>query len=689
MPMPIPLRLFLSSPSDVNAERGKVRTVVNEINHDPMYKDKVIIEVIAWDDPHSDVNMPVTLTPQQAIDLGMPRPSECDICITILWGRMGTPLDTDAHGTKTDGTPYLSGTEQEYVDAVSGAKGNGTGFPVVYLYRRTDDVPDPKPRLGQTKADAYIEHDTQMKRVENFFKPLRDPVSGAMLGYYHEYAGIEAFAELIERHVRTLTRYVYEKKLGINATPTKGEDLPLRWNIDKDGSPFPGLRVFTEKYKPVFFGRNREITQVIRRMATQRLLVIVGASGSGKSSLVRAGVFPSLGDNALPPSATWLRLTIRPTSRPFLALAETLVTQVPAFAGDPDTSLVERCEALAASLQHDPSELRRRLATAFAGQPNTAIVLFVDQAEELFTLAKPDDSQAFLTMLKQPSEYIRLLLTIRSDFYGALLPYLEEELRDATYTLAKPSPLALLEMITRPAAAAGLEFEEDLPETIARETGSDAGALALMAYALDELYKMAETRHDRCLTHNDYTMLEGVQGAIGKRAEQVYAGLNLVGKDTILQRAFRKLVQADERGTATRQRFPIGRFDDAELILIRAFTDARLLVMDSKLVEVAHEALFQSWERLKDWIEVVQEDLILLRQVRVATAEWHRRKQPDYMRWPDERLQPVYQMIDRLELSTQPDIDFTEIEGVWLRKQKLILRELPTRYLLFILQNTR
>ena len=145
--------------------------------------------------------------------------------------------------------------------------------------------------------------------------------------------------------------------------------------------------------------------------------------------------------------------------------------------------------------------------------------------------------------------------------------------------------------------------------------------------------------------------------------------MNLVGKDTILQRAFRKLVQADERGTATRQRFPIGRFDDAELILIRAFTDARLLVMDSKLVEVAHEALFQSWERLKDWIEVVQEDLILLRQVRVATAEWHRRKQPDYMRWPDERLQPVYQMIDRLELSTQPDIDFTEIELAFIVKE--------------------
>ena len=178
---------------------------------------------------------------------------------------MGTPLDTDAHGTKPDGIPYWSGTEWEYLDAVRGAKENGTGLPIVYLYRRTDEPPLPSPRPGQDIADAYIEYGTQRKRVQAFFAPLRDSVSGAMRGYYHEYAGLDAFAEMIEKHLRTLVNYVYEKQMGSTSKPSapeKAVPLPLRWNIGREGSPFPGLHVFTERYEPVYFGRSREVTQL-------------------------------------------------------------------------------------------------------------------------------------------------------------------------------------------------------------------------------------------------------------------------------------------------------------------------------------------------------------------------------------------------------------------------------------------
>lgn len=672
----IHIDIFLSSPGDVNAERGKVRTVADAINHDPMYKDKVEIEVVAWDDPHADVVMPVTLTPQQAIDLGMKRPSECHICLTMFWGRMGTPLDTDAHGTKADGTPYLSGTEWEYLDAVNGAKTLGTGFPVVYLYRRTDDVPDPKPRPGQTKADAYIEHGTQMKRVEDFFKPLRDSVSGAMRGYHHEYAGLDAFADMIEKHLRTLVNYVYEKQTGgapKPSAPAKPVALPLRWNIDHDGSPFPGLHVFTERYEPVYFGRSREVTQLLRRLMTQRLLVIVGASGSGKSSLVRAGLFPKLRDNAIPPSARWFQVTMRPTAKPFLALAEALITQVSPLAGDPDTSLVERCQTLAEALRQNPGALRDQLASAFAGDPHQELVLFVDQFEELFTLAHEADCRAFLALLKQPAERLRLILTIRSDFYDTLLPHLEEELREANYTLAKPSPFALLEMIRRPAEAAGLSFDDDLPETILNDTGEDAGALALLAFMLDKLYQRARSRGDLRLRMSDYDALEGVQRVIAVSAEEEFRKLKLAEPEKTLQRVFHALVSVDER--STRQIAKRGSFaGDADANrLIDAFITARLLIADKDQLEVAHEALLREWKTLADWIERTKDDRSQFRLVEREADIWQREGRSYLL--SAERLLPIYAVLARLGRDKD---SLSPVLRDFLYPQTMLLEELAT-----------
>ena len=650
MATPILIEVFLSSPGDVNAERGKVRAVAEEINHDPMYKDKVKLEVIAWDDPHADVVMPVTLTPQQAIDLGMKRPSECQICITLFWARMGTPLDTDAHGTKPDGTPYWSGTEWEYLDAVRGAKENGTGLPIVYLYRRTDEPPPPSPRPGQDIADAYIEYGTQRKRVQAFFAPLRDSVSGAMRGYYHEYAGLDAFAEMIEKHLRTLVNHVYEKQAGGASKPSapeKAVPLPLRWNIDREGSPFPGLHVFTERYEPVYFGRSREVTQLLRRLATQRLLVIVGASGSGKSSLVRAGLFPKLRDNAIPPSARWFRVTMRPTAKPFLALAEALITQVSALAGDPDTLLVERCQTLAEALRQNPGALSEKLASAFAGDPHQELVLFVDQFEELFTLANEADCRAFLALLKQPAERLRLILTIRSDFYDTLLPHLEEELREANYTLAKPSPFALLEMIRRPAEAAGLSFDDDLPETILNDTGEDAGALALLAFMLDKLYQRARSRGDLRLRMSDYDALGGVQRVIAVTAEEEFRKLKLAEPEKTLQRVFHALVSVDER--STRQIAKRGSFagDTDANWLIDAFITARLLIADQDQLEVAHEALLREWKTLADWIERTKDDRSQFRLVEREAEIWQREGHSYLL--SAERLLPIYAVLVRLE----------------------------------------
>jgi len=207
-------------------------------------------------------------------------------------------------------------------------------------------------------------------------------------------------------------------------------------------------------------------------------------------------------------------------------------------------------------------------------------------------------------------------------------------------------------MITRPAARAALTFEEGLAERILEDTGTDPGALALMAYMLDELYHAC--KQERRLTHAAYRQLGGVQGAIGKRAEKVFATLAPEARAT-LPYVFRDLVEVDERGIVTRQRVPLERLasTDAAAKLITTLTNARLLVQSSgadnqPVVEVAHEALLQSWPRLAEWIESKRDDLRLLRQVKIAAQDWALNGQAPEFLWSDERLKPVYAMMERL-----------------------------------------
>lgn len=660
MPKRVPIRVFLSSPGDVNAERGKAVAILDDLTHDPQYKDKMDIEIVAWDDPHSDVLMPVTLTPQEAINRGLPRPSQCEVVITIFWGRMGTPLDETAHGLKADGTPYWSGTEWEYLDAVQGSSANPQSLPIVYLYRRTDEPPLPKPREGQTRGEAFEEYGRQLKRVEDFFKPFRDSRTGAFKAYYHEYDSLDAFDALMKKHLRILLTHAYEgltsKGNPTDPPPEEAVKLPLEWDVMRDGSPFPGLKSFEERHEKVYFGRAREVAEVIKRMATQRLQVIVGASGSGKSSLVKAGVLPKLRDNALPPSARWHRVTMRPGNAPFEALHAALQEVFP-------PALVDNAETLTKA----PENLHRMLVRHSKGEET---VLLIDQFEELFTSAK-DDADAFIAMLKYPSEYLRVLVTIRSDFYDVLLTHFEKELRESTFTLAKPSALALAEMIERPADVSGLVFEGGMVEQIIEDAGTDAGALALIAYMLDELYNAARKRGHSTLTQADYQDFGGVQKVIGTRAEQVFSALRLTDPEKTLQRVFHALVTVDERSTRQSAERRLFAHDAEAERLIDAFVEARLFTSDKGYIEVAHEALLREWKLLAEWIASTKDDRGQLRLVEREAEEWD--KLGRIFLPSAERLQPLYAVLDRLGLMKD---DLPPLLRDYLYPQQMLLAEL-------------
>ncbi|MCA9905697.1 MAG: formylglycine-generating enzyme family protein, partial [Anaerolineae bacterium] len=526
----------------------------------------------------------------------------------------------------------------------------------------------------------------QYHAVLDFFEQFRDPATGALLGGVNEYEAPEEFRQKLTNHLRVIIDGILtnEDVAATAAPPTTAArplvEAPPMWT----GSPFPGLRAFTEADAPIFFGRGLETSELVKRVEASRFTAVVAASGSGKSSLVAAGLIPRLKANAVVSGETgskdwrFARLTPGQDAGPFAALFSALREAFPEYKVDPfelpqrkksfiDTvtsesgAFVEICEAL----------LHEAEAPAWA-----EILFFVDQFEELFTLI-PDERAAervaFVALLEaiHSSGRLRCVVTMRSDFYANCLelPALAALLKEATYPLAVPTAGALIEMIKRPAERAGLTWDDGLPERIQADTGSDAGALALMAYALDELYQTSHA--DKRLTSAAYQAIGGVEGAIGKRAETAFERLALPDKGRLLQRVFRELVTVDERGTATRLRATLSQFNTDELALIRTFADARLLVTYDSAVEVAHEAVFRSWRWLKHWIAEAQEDLILLRQVRAAAGEWARKGKPDFLRWPAERLKPVYDMIER----QQPTLSDTERDFIEPEQSRL-LREI-------------
>lgn len=633
------IRIFLSSPSDVSQERKVALNVIDQLQYHPLFRDKITVEVVAWDKPGASTPLLANMTPQEAINQGLRRPSECDIVVVILWSRIGTLLPPQY--VKADGSRYLSGTEWEYLDALNSAR--SAGRPILIVYRRTEEP------LISLKDENFVQKGKQFIYVEQFFESFVNP-DGSLEQGYNQYEKPEDFRRDFETHLENLVTRLLEEQTPPAPEPESVTKALKPWT----GSPFPGLRAFMPDDSPIFFGRGRETDALVRRVAKHRFVAVVGASGSGKSSLVGAGLLVQLAANAIEGSKDWVSLRFTPgevSDNPFMALAAQLAPLVKRAPRD-----------VAAALESNPDFIVGISQSALANKPEWAeLLLFIDQFEELFTLANKQYLAPFIELLSliAQSSRIRVVMTMRSDFYHRCvdLPLLAGLLQDGSYPLSVPGQIALYEMITRPAERAALAFEDGLPEQILQDTGTDAGALALMAYALDELYHNQD--NDGQLTFAAYDSLGGVQGAIGKRAEKTFAALDDEAKAT-MTRVFRELVEVDERGTATRQRASLNRLTHSEASsrLVDAFTDARLLVKDKDIVEVAHEALLRSWIRLASWIDETQGDLRLLRQVKLSAQEWDTLgRRSDYL-WSHERLVPVYDMLERLQMT--PDTIFQD-----------------------------
>jgi hypothetical protein len=383
----------------------------------------------------------------------------------------------------------------------------------------------------------------------------------------------------------------------------------------QDRSPYPGLNYFTEADAPIFFGRDVEIADLLNRLADPhcRFIAVIGASGSGKSSLVAAGVLPHLRKTAW--GQHWIPLRFTPGELgidPFTPLLAQLKPWLekhrlhPRDAGDRLRARGDLGTRVQEILKHEADDAE--------------LLLFIDQFEELLTVTAPEFQPRFIVMLAEAAraERIRTLVTLRADFFSPCLAYdeLKGLLNTGAYTLAAPEPRAQMAMITGPAGVTGLTLEGDLPWRILDDTGREPGALALMAYTLSLLW---ERRQDGKLTPTAYASFGGVQGAIQAQAEQAYARLDEAAKDA-LGTVFLELVEVDpERVVPTRKRALLKDFAGSpaasRLIEIFSGQGARLLVCDQGVVEVAHEALLTHWPRLNAWIQQRFDDFRLLRQL--------------------------------------------------------------------------
>jgi DNA-binding SARP family transcriptional activator/Tol biopolymer transport system component len=396
----------------------------------------------------------------------------------------------------------------------------------------------------------------------------------------------------------------------------------------EERNPYKGLRPFTEADARDFFGREGLTRRLVARLGEagpgSRFLAVVGASGSGKSSVVRAGLVPAIRDVALGGAEDPFVAVMFPGEHPIDELEAALLR----IAVHPVPRLRERLDSGSRGLLE---------AVDLVAPGDAEVVIVVDQFEETFTLTTDErERELFLESLRvaaaDPESRLRVIVTLRADFYDRPLVYprFGELLAEGTEAVPPLTPDELERAIRGPAERAGVRPEPGLVAEMIADVAHQPGALPLLQYALTELF---ERRDDDRLTLAAYRGIGGIAGALSARADRIYESTEPQGRRATKQ-VFLRLVAIGEGRQDTRRRVPRGELDaldvDQEAIerAINIFAGHRLLTFDREpstrepTVEIAHEALLSAWERLRTWIDDAREDLRHERGLARAAAEW-------------------------------------------------------------------
>ncbi|NJM23230.1 MAG: ATP-binding protein [Richelia sp. SM1_7_0] len=419
--------------------------------------------------------------------------------------------------------------------------------------------------------------------------------------------------------------------------------------------PYRGLAAFQEEDAPYFFGREAVTHQLVNAVKQKPLIAVVGASGSGKSSVVFAGLIPQLKQDI---NRDWQIVAFRPGNNPFESLAiafGSILTKVtpsgndlttaaevinlpnsPMETGDGEIGFEDSHQQKLAELELEVDlkasvlGLFNAIETFIQDAPRTNLVLIADQFEELYTLYHhTEERQLFLDNLlnavdKAPS--FTLILTLRADFYGEALSYrrLADALQDAHINLGAMNAQELEAVITQPAAIYNVQLEEGLTQRLVNAVLQSPNHLPLLEFTLTQLW---QKQYQGYLTHQAYTEIGGVETALANHAEEIYAQLNTTDKDRV-QEIFIQLVQPREASTDIRRLATRGEVKDENWDLVTRLADARLVVTNCnqitevETVEIIHEALIKNWRRFGQWMRIDGDFRIWQEQLRVVIKQW-------------------------------------------------------------------
>jgi serine/threonine protein kinase/formylglycine-generating enzyme required for sulfatase activity len=425
-----------------------------------------------------------------------------------------------------------------------------------------------------------------------------------------------------------------------------------------DGNPYRGLAAFESAHAQLFFGRRGEIRELVDRVRIEPFVVVGGDSGTGKSSLCRAGVLPRLADSG------WSCIEVVPGRRPVRALAAALAP----WTGTGEAALVDL-------LREDSDAIARKIRQHIASR---RLELFVDQLEELLTLAAPEEARvvaAAVAALAVRSPSLRVLTCARSDFLSrlAMLPGLGDEMARGLYFLRPLAGEPIREVIVRPAAAKGVVYESAaLVETLVAQTEHEPGGLPLLQFTLAELWDARDVAA-RTIRAASLTALGGVGGALTRHADRLLAGRS-AGERDAARRLLLRLVTP--QGTRAR-RSPAeliteGPARGAELAALEALVLGRVVVANNAqdgAYEIAHEALLTSWPTLQGWLSRSAADPAALERVEQAAAAWDRMDRARDLLWGRRQLAQA-RVLDRAGLAAR-EAAFLAASSAAIRRRRL------------------
>jgi len=588
------IKIFISSPGDVLYERQIAKRIIAKLGKEFVASAK--LEALLWE----DMPLQVTASFQEGIDQ-IVNANLVDIAIFILWSRMGTPLD--GKFLKADGSRYKSGTEYEF--EIMYAANQQSGTPSILAYIKNAPIAD---AIFQSSANADFDIEEigrQHKEAQRFIREkFYDPQTKTVYGAYHQFEAPTTFEQKLTEHLRRLII----NKIGHEA-------VPIEW----EGNPYVGLRSFRYDENAIFYGRRHTINVIeekLNRWLPDKApcLFVLGESGSGKSSLVRAGLLPDMIEFGWVENTKWKWFDLMPNQ-----FRGNVYNGILSKLGEAFPVLNEK--AIGKDLLTGKEVNFGHLADILPDTTNEAVLFFIDQFEEIFTdpLITEEERARTFTLLRgiASTHKVWMFFSMRNDFYHRFTAYpILWELKNESIVCDLPKILhsELQEIIEEPAKKAGLKWETNeqaipLNKTIIHDVSAGVDDLPLIEFALSELYHLRN--ENNVLTYKAYEDIGKINGAVVKYVDNFYNTLSNKEKEIFSQILSALIAPSKEnKKLYVRKTALLKDLQKTELHrkLIKSLIDSHILISgkdenEEPTLSIVHEILIVSWNVIQDWIK--------------------------------------------------------------------------------------